>query len=249
MDIVSTFMGAHAIPSEYKENKEGYLVLLKKMLQEVKNADLAHYCDVFCEEGVFSIEDSRQLLVEAKHLGYKLKIHADEIVPLGGASLAAELGCVSADHLMASTEEDMDRLAKHHIVANLLPSTSFYLGKEFAKARTMIEHHCGLAISTDYNPGSSPSENIQLAMQIASLKMKLTPKEVLTAVTINAACGIEQQHRIGSIEVGKQADFILFNVPNLEYLFYHFGINHVKDVYKNGICVVKDQHLIYKETN
>jgi len=247
VEIHHTFLGAHAIPTEYKNNKAGFLRELEIMLEEVWKSGLAEFCDVFCEEGVFSISEARDLLSKAKKLGYGLKIHADEIIPLGGAGLACELGCISADHLMASTEEDMKKMANSGVVANLLPLTSFSLNKDFAKARMMIEAGCGLAISTDYNPGSSPSENLQLAMQIASMKMRLTPKEVITAVTINAAYSIRQEHRIGSIEVGKEADFVLFDCPNLDYLIHHFGINHVKDVYKKGKNVVLNQKNVFEE--
>jgi len=166
---------------------------------------------------------------------------------IGAVDIACMLGCVSADHLVETKEEDFEKLAKYHIVANLLPATSFNLNKGYAKARKMIEAGCGIALSTDYNPGSSPTENIQLVMQLAGLKLKMTPKEILTAVTINGACALNREKEIGSIEVGKKADFVLFDVPNIDYLIYHFGINHVKDVYKNGKLVVHNQRVCYKE--
>jgi imidazolonepropionase len=244
VDIIHTFMGAHAIPLKYKDNKKGYIKEIFYMLEVIKEKKLAKYCDVFCEEGVFSIDESKEILTYAKQLGFGIKIHADEITPLGGAALAAELGCVSADHLMATTVDDMKLLSKHNVVANLLPATSFYLDKDFAKARFMITNGCGIAISTDYNPGSTPCENIQLAMQIASIKMKLTPKEVLTSVTINAACSIEEQSRIGSFEIGKDADLLILDCPNLDYFIYHYGINHVKDVYKKGKLVVHNKQIV-----
>ena len=245
VDIKSTFLGAHAIPIEYKECKEDYIKKVIEMLPIIKEHELASYCDVFCEEGVFSIEESRFILTEAKKLGFGLKIHADEIVPLGGATLACVLNCVSADHLMASTIEDFKNLAKTKIVANLLPATSFNLNKDYAKARLMIENNCGIALSSDYNPGSCPSENLQFVMQLGCIKLRMLPSEVLTAVTINAACCIEEQERIGSIEVGKDADFVLLDIPNLDYLVYHFGINHVNDVYKKGKCVVQNKKIVY----
>lgn len=245
IDIKNTFLGAHAIPTEYKNNKVDYIRRVIDMLPVVKEKKLAEYCDVFCEEGVYSIEESNEILSKAKELGFKLKIHADEIVPLGGAKLASELECVSADHLMAAKEEDLELLANKKIVANILPATSFNLNKEYANARKMIDLKCGLAISTDYNPGSCPTENIQLAMQLAALKLRMLPKEIITAVTINAACSVNLEQRKGSIEVGKDADFVIFDVPNLEYLFYHFGINHVKDVYKDGKQVVSNQKICY----
>ncbi len=247
VDIKSTFLGAHAVPVKYKEKKSQYIEEIIKMMPIIKEKGLAEYCDVFCEDEVFSIEESRYILNEAKKHGFKLKIHADEIVPLGGATLACELGCVSADHLMASTKADFINLAKNKVVANLLPATSFSLNKDFAKAREMIERGCGVALSSDYNPGSCPSENLQFVMQLGSIKLKMLPTEVLNAVTINAACAINEEARIGSLEVGKDADYILFDCPNLDYLLYHFGINHVKDVYKLGKLVVKDQKVCYKD--
>lgn len=242
--IINTFMGAHAIPKEYQNDRRQFISKLKAMMAEIKEHDLAKFCDVFCEDGVFSLAETEELLTYAKTLGFGIKMHADEIVPMGGASLASKLNCISADHLMATSESDMDLLAKGKVVANLLPLTSFYLNSDFAKARMMIEKDCGIAIATDYNPGSSPCENLQLAMQVASLKMKLTPKEALTASTINAAVSLGLQETKGTIEVGKDADFVIFDCPNLAYLIYHFGINHVEDVYINGKLVVKQRKLI-----
>lgn len=237
--LVSTFMGAHAIPKEYQGRKEEFIGLLKQIINEVHKRHLAEYCDVFCEEGVFSLAETEEILRYAALLGFKLKMHADEIVPLGGASLAAKLGCTSAEHLMATTVNDMRLLAEKRVVANILPLTSFYLDKGFANVRLMIDNNCGVAIATDYNPGSSPSENLQLAMQIASIKTKMTPKEVVTAVTINGAASLDRAKKTGSIEVGKDADFVIFDCPNLDYLIYHFGVNHVQEVYINGKKVYK----------
>jgi len=247
VDIVSTFMGAHAYPSDYKDNHEAFIETVIDMMPYIKEHGLAEFCDVFCERDVFSYEESLYLLEKAKKYGFMLKIHADEMDSIGAVDIACMLGCVSADHLVETKEEDFEKLAKYHIVANLLPATSFNLNKGYAKARKMIEAGCGIALSTDYNPGSSPTENIQLVMQLAGLKLKMTPKEILTAVTINGACALNREKEIGSIEVGKKADFVLFDVPNIDYLIYHFGINHVKDVYKNGKLVVHNQRVCYKE--
>lgn len=247
VDIVSTFMGAHAYPSDYKDNHEAFIETVIDMMPYIKEHGLAEFCDVFCERDVFSYEESLYLLEKAKKYGFMLKIHADEMDSIGAVDIACMLGCVSADHLVETKEEDFEKLAKYHIVANLLPATSFNLNKGYAKARKMIAAGCGIALSTDYNPGSSPTENIQLVMQLAGLKLKMTPKEILTAVTINGACALNREKEIGSIEVGKKADFVLFDVPNIDYLIYHFGINHVKDVYKNGKLVVHNQRVCYKE--
>ncbi len=244
-DIKNTFLGAHAIPLEYKNNKNAYIEQIINMLPIIKEKDLAVYCDVFCEGDVFTIEESEFILGQAKKHGFKLKIHADEIYPLGGAKLACRIGATSADHLMASTKDDFKDLAEHKMVCNLLPATSFNLNKNYAKARDMIDFGCGISLSSDYNPGSCPTENLQFVMQLSSIKMKMLPQEVITAVTMNGACCINEEKNIGSIEIGKKADFVLFDVPNLEYLIYHFGINHVKDVYKNGKLVVSDQKICY----
>ncbi len=245
VDIVSTFLGAHAIPMEYKENPDDFVEKIIAMLPIVKEKELAEFCDVFCEEGVFSVEQTRRILLEAKKLGYKLKIHADEIVSLGGAELAAEVGAISGDHLMAASDRGIEMMAREGVVADILPGTSFNLGKAYAPVRKMIEAGVPVALSTDYNPGSCPTENIQLIMQIGSLGMKMTPKEVFTAVTINAAHSIGRAHEIGSIEVGKKADFVVFDSPNIDYIIYHFGVNHTIDVYKSGKLVCSNGKVCY----
>ena len=176
--LVSTFMGAHALPGEYHDNRQAYFALLEKALYEIKKRNLASFVDIFCEEGVFSVSESREFLGLAKELGFKLKIHADELSALGGAALATELKAVSAEHLLASSDEDLQKLASSDTIAVLLPLTSFYLNKPFAKARVMIDYGCAVALASDYNPGSSPSENLQLAMQFAVLKMKMTPERL-----------------------------------------------------------------------
>lgn len=243
VDIVSTFLGAHAVPKEYKENPDEFVDIIIDMLPKVK--DLAKFCDVFCEEGVFSVDQSRKILNKATEYGYKVKLHADEIVSIGGAELAAEIGAISADHLMAASEEGMNLMAKNGVIANILPGTSFSLMKNYAEARKMIEHGVPIALSTDYNPGSCPTENIQLIMQLGSLALKMTPNEVLTAVTINAAYSVDKADEVGSIEVGKKADLVIFDAPNVDYIMYHFGINHTHSVYKEGKLVVDNKKVVY----
>ncbi len=236
VDIVSTFMGAHAIPKDYKDNPEKFVeIIIKDMIPEVAKRKLAKFCDVFCEEGVFTIEQSRKILLVAREYGMEPKLHADEIQPLGGAELAAEIGCITADHLIAASDLGIEEMARKGVIANLLPGTSFNLqtGK-FAPARKMVERGVPVALSTDYNPGSCPTENLQLIMSFASLIMKLTPEEVITAVTINGAAALGLEKEIGSLEVGKQGDIVIFDAPNLEYVLYHFGINHVDTVVKKG---------------
>ena len=246
VDLVHTFLGAHAVPVEYKSDSKAYIKLLvEEIMPKVKELDLAEFCDVFCEEGVFSVQESDYILSKAREMGYKLKIHADEIVPIGGAELAAKLGCISADHLMAASEQGLKDMAKKGVIANLLPGTSFNLNKPSANGRKMIDLNVPVSLSSDYNPGSCPSENLQFAMQLGCLNLKMTPNEVLTAVTINAAHCLDRQSEIGSIEVGKKADIAVFDVPNVEYLMYHFGINHTDRVYKEGKLVVRNKHVSY----
>lgn len=246
VDLVHTFLGAHAVPVEYKSNSEAYIKLLvEDIMPKVKELGLAEFCDVFCEEGVFSVEESDYILSKAKEMGYKLKIHADEIVPIGGAELAAKLGCISADHLMAASEQGLKDMAQKGVIANILPGTSFNLNKPSADCRKMIDLNVPISLSSDYNPGSCPSENLQLVMQLGCLNLKMTPNEVLTAVTINAAHCVDRATEIGSIEIGKKADIAVFDAPNVEYLMYHFGINHIDRVYKEGRLVVKNKHVVY----
>lgn len=235
--VVSTFMGAHAIPEEYKNNKDKYVDFVISLLPEIKEKNLAEFCDVFCEDAVFTVDDTRKILLAAKKNGFNLKIHADEIVSLGGGELAAEIGCTSADHLMAVSKNGIIKLKEKGVIANILPGTSFNLGKAYAPVRDMINKGVDIAISSDYNPGSCPCENLQLIMQISSSQLKMTPKEVLKGVTINAAKSILREKDIGSIEIDKKADLVIFDCKNIDYIFYNFGINHVNKVFKNGILV------------
>lgn len=245
IDIISTFMGAHAIPEEYKNNSKEYIEEIIRMLPIIKEKNLAEFCDIFCEDEIFSVEDSRRILNEAKKIGYLLKIHADEIVSLGGAELAGEIGTLSAEHLMAVSDEGIKALKENNVIANILPATSFNLGKSYAPVRKMINEGVRVAVSSDYNPGSCPTENMQLVMQICSSQLKLTPLEIFKAVTLNAAMAVNREKYIGSLEKGKKADFVIYDTQNLNYIFYNFGINHVKDVYKEGICVVKNKKICY----
>ncbi len=246
IDIISTFMAAHAIPKEYKENPDEFVnIIINDMIPEVSKRRLAKFCDVFCEEGVFTIDQSRRILLAAREYGMELKLHADEIEPLGGAELAAEIGCITADHLIAASDTGITQMAKEGVIANLLPGTSFNLqtGK-FARAKKMLEEGVPLALSTDYNPGSCPTENLQLIMSFGALIYKLTPEEVITAVTINGACALGLEKEIGSLEIDKQGDIVMFNAPNLEYILYHFGINHTDKVIKKGRVVYEKNNNI-----
>lgn len=246
VDIVSTYMGAHAIPEEFKGNTQGYMDFMgEKVMPYIAEHKLAEFVDVFCEEGVFSPEESKVIMQRAKELGFKLKIHADEIVPLQGAELASELKALSADHLLAASDKGIEDMAKAGVTAVTLPGTSFYLmlGK-YAQARKMIDAGVRVAIATDYNPGTSPTENLQMIMSFACFGMKLTPEEIIKAMTLNAAYALDRQQSIGSLEKGKQADLVIFDSPNVDYIVYHYGINHVDTVIKNGKIVVRNKQLI-----
>ena len=237
VSLVSTFMAAHATPPEFKGRTGEYVEEVIKMLPEIKKRNLAEFCDVFCEAGVFSVEESRKILSTAKELGFQLKIHADEVVSLGGVNLAGELQAVTAEHLMVITDEGIEALKKGNVIADLLPATSFNLRHDYAPARKILEAGVQVALSTDYNPGSCPSENLQFVMQIGAAHLKMTTEEVFKAVTINGAKAVCREKEIGSLEVGKQADIAVFDVPNAEYMLYHFGVNHTDSVYKAGKLV------------
>ncbi|MEG0283489.1 MAG: imidazolonepropionase [Erysipelotrichales bacterium] len=246
INIVNTYMPAHAIPTEYKENPKEYVdIVINEMLPSTEAREMADYVDIFCEDAVFNREQSKEILEVAQSYGFKVKIHADEVVPMGGASLAAELGAISAEHLMATSEEDMELMAKANVIANLLPATTFNLGVDYARARLMIEKGIAISVCSDFNPGSCPTENLQLALQIASRGYKLTPIEVYNAAIVNGSCALELNDEIGSIEEGKQADIVIMNADNIEYTIYHFGVNHVQHVFKDGELVVEDQILVY----
>ncbi|MCF6093777.1 imidazolonepropionase [Microaerobacter geothermalis] len=240
IDIVSTFMGAHAVPVEFKENPDDYVhIVIEEMIPQVAEEGLAQFCDVFCEEGVFTVEQSERILEAGKRFGLIPKIHADEIVQFGGAELAAKVGAISADHLLKASDEGIKRMAEAGVVAVLLPGTAFFLMEEPANARKIIEAGVPVALSTDRNPGSSPTESLPLIMNLACLTMKMTPAEVIAACTINAAHAIGRAGEIGSIEVGKKADLVIFDAPNYQYLQYNFGVNLVDSVVKNGNLVVE----------
>ena len=235
IQIISTYMGAHATPPEFGDTDEYLDFVIERVLPEIKAQGIAEFVDAFCEKGIFSVEQTRRVLSEAKKLGFKLKVHADEIESFGGAELAAELGAISAEHLMASSEQGIEALAKSGIVAVVLPATSFFLmAPQYAPAKKMIESGVCVAIATDYNPGSSPTENIQQAMWNACFKMKLSPEQIFRGVTINAAKAICRERIVGSLEKGKQADLLVLNAPSLEYALYHFGVNSVRQVWKQG---------------
>jgi imidazolonepropionase len=234
VDIVSTFLGAHDIPFGFNANEYTELII-NEMLPKVK--DLAIFCDVFCEDGVFNREQSRLILEEGKKHGFIPKIHADEIIDTGGASIAAEVGAISADHCLRVSREGINKMAKEGVIGVLLPATPFSLMiDEFAPAREMINSGVPVALATDLNPNCWV-ENMQFIIQLGCFKMGLTPAEAITASTFNSACSIGVCNRVGSIEVGKDADIIILDCKNHMFLPYHIGVNLVETVIKKGIII------------
>ncbi|NLD20044.1 MAG: imidazolonepropionase [Clostridiales bacterium] len=235
MDVVPTFMGAHAIPPEYEGRGGEYIdMLCKEVIPQVRRQGLAEFCDIFCEDSVFDARQSKKYMEKARQEGFDLKIHADEIEDIGGSKLAGEMEAVSAEHLIAAGEEGMDSMAEGGTTAMLLPATSFYLDKTYAPARRMIEKGIPVAIASDFNPGSCPSLNLQLTINLGYLKYKMTPEEVLTAVTINPACAIGRGDMVGTLEENKQADMVIWNATDMEMLCYRFGSNLAHKIIKKG---------------
>jgi imidazolonepropionase len=239
IDLVPTFMGAHAVPTEFKGREDDYIdLVVDKMLPAVANEKLAIFNDVFCEVGVFTPEQSERILEAGKKYGLIPKIHADEIEPYGGAELAAKVGAISAEHLLKASDEGIKAMADAGTIACLLPATALFLREQAAEGRKMIDAGVPVAISSDCNPGSSPSTSMPLVMNLACISMRLTPAEALTAATYNAACAIRMENATGSLVPGKQGDVVLWGISNYQELQYLFGVNHVKSVWKKGVKVV-----------
>ncbi|SEF42740.1 imidazolonepropionase [Caloramator fervidus] len=251
IDIVTTYLGAHSVPKEYKgKNMEYIEYIINEVLPYIKEKNLAEFVDVFCEKNVFSVDESRKLLIAAKMMGFKLKIHADEIVSLGGAELAAEVGAVSADHLLQCSDRGIEMMVKKGVIATLLPATAFSLKEKFARARQMIDRGLAVALASDFNPGSCFTENLSLVIALATLYMNMTLEEAINAVTINAAAAIGKEKEIGSIDVGKKADIIILEHPSYKFIPYHIGVSIVEKVIKNGKLVYdkeRDGRYAYRE--
>ncbi len=237
--IVPTFLGAHEIPDEYRDRRNDYIeLIIQEMIPAVAEEKLAEFCDVFTEKGVFDISESERILQAAQDHGLGLKLHADELSPMGGAELAARMGAVSADHLLMVSEQGIAAMQKAGVIPVLLPGTAFFLGKSrYAPARKMIEAGLQVALATDYNPGSSFTQNMNLILSIACTQMKMQPAEALWSATLNSARAIRRENTLGSLEVGKIADISLFDIPNFQYIPYHYGINHVRMVIRHGEIV------------
>ncbi len=238
IDIAVTFLGPHAVPEKYKGKEDEFIDFqIEKVLPKVVENNLAEFADIFCEEGVFDIKQSRKFLSKAKEMGLKLKLHADEIVQLGGAELAAELGAISADHLLQVSDKGIKDMAEKGVISTLLPGTAFCLKEKYADGRKMIDRGCAVALATDLNPGSSFTNSIPLIIALAALYMNLSPEEIVTALTINSAAAIDRVSETGSIDPGKKADILILDYPSYKFLPYHVGVNIVKTVIKDGQIV------------
>ena len=238
-DIVPTFLGAHAVPEDYRERPGAFVdLVVDEMLPAVKQQGIARFCDVFCETGVFTVAQGRRILKAAQAMGLGVKSHADEVNDLGGAGLAAELGAISADHLLAAGNGNLKQMAGAGVVANLLPATAYSLRKPYARARDMIDMGLPVALATDCNPGSSYTESIPFVIGLAVMNMAMTPAEALVAATINGAYSMGTAKWIGSLDPGKQADFLLLDGDSPAILAYHAGVSPVKKVFKRGECIM-----------
>jgi len=242
VDIIPTFMGAHEIPEEYRTRKDEYIeLLIKSIIPEVSKKKLAEFFDVFCEENVFSLNETRRLVKAAKSAGFKIRVHADEFTPLGGTELAVEEGAASADHLINITDKGIKKLSQSQTAAVLLPAVSFFLMLEKkAPARKLIEEGTVVALATDFNPGSSMTESMLFVLRLAVFTLKMSIEEAINACTANAAFALDRHESIGSLEEGKKMDLVLCDAPNYPTIVYHLGINPIKHVIKNGKLVVRD---------
>lgn len=238
IDVVSTFLGAHAVPLEYKDRSLEYVdYIIQEVLPKVAEDNLAEFCDVFCEDGVFSIEETKKILLAGQRLGLTSKIHADEIKSIGGGELAGEMKCISADHLLMVTHKGIEKIRENNVIATLLPCTAFCLGKPYACARKMIDEGIAVALASDFNPGSCFTNSIPLMLALGSLHMNMTIEEAITALTLNGAAALGRADIIGTIEVGKKADIVITKYPNYKFLVYNTGSNLVEKVIKAGEIV------------
>lgn len=235
ISIVSTYMAAHSVPAEFKGQSDAYIdQLIEKDLPKVASQQLAEFCDVFCEDGVFSIDQSRRLLEAAKSYGLKLKIHADEVVDLGGAELAADLGAISADHLLKASKENFHKMKEKDVIATLLPVTAFSLGTDYPDARYLLDQDLKVALATDYNPGSCHSYNISFLIALATRQLGMPIESVITALTLNGAAALDLADKTGTIQVGKCGDLVIHDCPNYQHLAYEIANNTVETVIKDG---------------
>ena len=238
LEVVPTYLGAHALPPEFRGRRAAFVDQIIEDLHKICARNLAEFCDVFVEPGAFTPEEGRRIFAAAKAAGLGIKIHADEFKSSGGATLAVEVGATSADHLGAIAESDIDRIAKSNVVATLLPATLFMLGEShYAPARKLIESGAAVALATDFNPGTSPTLNMQFVLSLACTQMKMTPAEAIVAATINGACAVRRQDRLGSIEEGKDADIAVFDLSDYREIPYFAAVNFCVATFKRGEMV------------
>lgn len=241
LNIRSTFMGAHDFPPEYKNNREKYVdLIINEMIPAVAEEKLADYCDAFIDEGYYTLDEAEKIFEAAKKYGMKIRTHSDEMADVGAAGFSADIGAVSADHLLFASDKSIAKMAKSDIVATMMPATAYFIRMPYAPARKMIKAGCCVALASDCNPGSSFTENMQLVLSLAVINMKMTAEESLTAATLNGAKAMNLSEVTGSLAPGKQADFIIANVNSYVDIFYHFGINHVDEVWIKGKNIVKN---------
>ena len=244
--VIPTFMGAHEIPPDFRQKPEAYVdLVITRLIPEVAERKLAHFCDVFCETGVFSVEQSERILRAAQSAGLAPRVHADELTDLGGAAMAARIKARTADHLLYANDDGIRQMAEAGVIAVLLPGTAYFLHlQRYARARDMIAAGVPVALATDFNPGSCMTESMPLILNMACTQMRMLPAEAITAATINAAWAIGEEDRAGSLEPGKQADVLILDAGSHEHLCYHFGVNLVETVVKNGKVVVDAGHRV-----
>jgi imidazolonepropionase len=239
LDVVPTYLGAHVPPPEYRGDAGGYVDwMARQVMPKIRRRNLARFADVYCDEGAFTLDQARRHLDNARRLGFDLKVHAEQFSRTGAARLAAEMGAASADHLEQAGEEDARALAQSNTVATLLPGSVFHLGlRRYAPARALIEAGAAVALATDFNPGTSPTFSMQMALSLACTQMRMSPAEAIAAATINGAHAIRRADRIGSLEPGKQADLIVLHLSDYRELPYYFGANHVRLTIKRGVIL------------
>jgi len=247
MTLVPTFMGAHEIPPEFRQNPEAYVdLVITRMIPLVASRKLARFCDVFCETGVFNAQQTERIFRAAEAVGLELRVHADELTDLGGAALAARMKARTADHLLHTSDDGIRAMAQAGVIAVLLPGTAHFLHlQRYARARDLIGAGVPVALATDFNPGSCMTESLPLIMNLACTQMRMLPAEAVAAATINAAWALGEQERVGSLEVGKQADILVLDAPNHTHLCYHFGVNLVETVVKAGKVVVESGQRVW----
>jgi imidazolonepropionase len=238
VEIVPTFLGAHDVPDDYRDRRGDYVALLiEEMIPAVAAEGLARFCDVWCDRGVFTVEESRRILAAGRERGLLPKLHADELGDAGGAALAAEVSAVSADHLLHASDEGLRAMARAGVIAVLLPGTALTLGLPYARARDMIAMGVPVALATDFNPGSTFCSSMPLMLTLGVTQMRLTPAEAWMAATANAAEAVAEGRRLGRIAPGWQADFVLYDAPDYRHIPYHYGRNHVRATVKRGRVV------------